>query len=629
MRKESTTFVGLLVGLVLFFAVNVLANATLRSWRVDMTEENLYTLTEGSKKIAREVGETVRLKLFVSREQIEAEPFLAGYARRVEELCEEYELVSGGKVELTVIDPEPYSEAESDAVEAGLAAVPLGGGLDKAYFGLVGTNAVGDEELIRFFDPSQERFLEYEISRLIYTLDNPERTVVGVLSSLPLAGGAPNPMMRQMPQRWPVLQYLESLFEVRMLQDGLATVPDDVDVLLIAHPKGFAADTRYAIDQFVLRGGKAVVCVDPWCDADTAEQDPSNPFGGMNADKTSSLDGLLAAWGVELVPSRIAADRENALDVQIRNGEQWPMVVWLGLGEDAFDQDDAVTSRLAQLNLATAGILRQTAGATTAFSPLIQTSEDSMDLDRSAVQFQPDPKPMLAGFVPRNERYTVAARVTGAAQTAFPDGAPDEEAADADDPTSTNGTDDAAGDHVAAGDVQLVVIADADFLDERFWLRETFFGIQKTADNGDLLVNAIENLGGGDDLIGIRGRAGFQRPFERVEEIRRDANERYLSKEKELQAKLRSAEESINELLQQGDPNSMILSPEVETELERVREEMAETNLQLRDVHYNLGKDIKRLGTTLKWINIGLLPALIALTAVFLGSASRRRRAAR
>lgn len=621
MRKETTIIVGIAVGLVLFFAVNVLANATLRSWRLDMTEEKLFTLTDGSKKIARDVGETVRLKLFVSREQVESEPYLASYARRVEEMLEEFELASDGRIELTVIDPEPYSEAESQAVEAGLVAVPLSSTLDKAYFGLVATNAVGDSELIRFFDPSQERFLEYEVARLVYTLDNPRRTVVGVLSSLPLGGGSPNPMMRQGARRWPVLQYLDSLFETRMLNDGLATIPADVDVLLIAHPKGFSDGTRYAIDQFVLGGGNAIVCVDAWCDADTAGQDPSNPFGGMNADKTSSLPDLLEAWGVELVPGRIAADRKNALPV-IDQNEQWPMVVWLDLGEESFDQDDAVTSRLANVYLATAGILRQTAGATTSFAPLLRTSEDSMDIDQGAVQFQTRPRDMLANFVPRHERYTLAARVTGRASSAFPDGEPGG-------PGDEDGEDELPAEHVAEGEIQLIVISDADFLHERFWLRETIFGIQKTADNGDLLVNAVENLAGGDDLIGIRGRAGFTRPFDRVEEIRRQANERYLSKEKELQAKLRAAESRINELLQEGDPGSMILSPAVEEELERVREEMTQTNLQLREVHYNLGKDIKRLGTKLKWINIGLLPAVIALGAVVLGAAGKRRRATR
>jgi ABC-type uncharacterized transport system involved in gliding motility auxiliary subunit len=611
----STTAIGLLVGLVLFFALNVLANAVLRSWRIDLTEDKLFTLTQGTKTIARGVKETIRLKLFVSREQVENFPSVASYARRVEELLEEYERISGGMIELSVIDPEPYSEAESEAVEAGLGAVPTGVGLDKIYFGLVATNAVGDKELVRFFDPGQERFLEYEISRIVYALDNPKKTVVGVLSSLPLGGGGFNPMTGQGSPRWPALSFLDTLFETRMLADGLEQIPDDVDVLWIVHPKGFSDATRYALDHFVLGGGKTIVCLDAWCDSDTAGDDPSNPYAGMSADKRSDLPGLLEAWGVELVPGRIAADRKNALLVRSRT-EEWPMIVWIGLGPDEFDQDDAVTSRLGEVRLATAGILRPAAGATTTLTPLLMTSEDSMDVDQGAVQFRADARQMLADFVPRHERYTLGARVTGPAQTAFPDGKP-------------NAEEGAAAEQRTAGDVSLVVIADVDFLHDRFWLQQTMFGPIKQADNGDLIVNAVENLAGGNDLIGIRGRAGFARPFERVEEIRRAAEERYLDEEKRLQARLKAADDRIGELLQQQDPGSLILTPEIEAELQKSYDEKAQTNLQMRDVQYNLKKDIRRLGAKLKWINIGLLPALITLTAVALGTAGRRRRTKR
>ncbi len=627
MSKPSTAIGAIAVGLVLFFAVNILANANLRSWRADLTEEKLFTLSEGSKNIAREIGEPVRLKLYMSRAAIDGVPQLKSHAQRVEEMLEEYALASDGGLALEVIDPEPYSEAESAAVEAGLFPLSLGTGLDKLYFGLVGSNSVGDTELISFFDPSQERFLEYEVSRLIYTLNHPERKVVGVLSSLDLAGAPFNPMMpeQQGPQRWRVLDYVDSLFESRVLEEGLEAIPEDVDVLLVVHPKGFSDATRYAIDQYVLKGGKAIVCLDAWCDADMSGQDPTNPFGGMGADKTSSLPGLLEAWGVELVTGRVAADRTNALSVVSNNRgaqETWPMVVWLGLGEDAFDMEDVVTNNLGQVNLATAGILRQATGATTTFRALVQTSDDSMDVDLGAVQFMADPKSLLANFVPRKERYTLAARVTGSAKSAFPDGKP----ASA---TPEEGADEAAAkpEHLAEGTLQLIVLSDADFLNERYWLQNTFLGWRKTADNGDLLVNAIENLAGGDDLIAIRGRGEFARPFERVEEIRRAADQRYLNEERLLQEKLRGAEARINELLQKDTPgDSVILTPEIEAEVEAAREEMAETNRQLRDVHYNLSKDIERLGSRLKWLNIGLIPALITVGAVGLGIAGKRRR---
>lgn len=624
MGKRQTTLVGIAVGLTLFFAVNVLSNTTLRSWRLDMTDQKLFTLTEGSRNIAADVEETIRLKMYVSGDAIDKVPSLKSHAQRVEEMLEEYVLASKGTIELDVIDPEPYSDAETEALGDGLYAATVGSGLDKLYFGLVATNAVGDKELIAFLDPSSERFLEYEISRLIYSLDNPQRTIVGVLSSLDLAGGAVNPMAPQAPRapRWRLLDYLDSLFETRNLQDGIDAIPADVDVLLLVHPKGFSDATRYAVDQYVLGGGEAVVCVDPWCDVDPSGQDPSNPFGGMSADKTSHLPELLAAWGLELVPGRVAADRQNALEVMTNNRgaqERWPFVVWIGAKGDAYDADDAITSSLDQVNLATAGILRQTGGATTTFSPLIQTSEDSMDIDLGAVQFQTPPKDLFQNFVSLKQRFTLAARVTGPATSAFPGGRPSADP-DAEAPVEDTG-------HLADGQVQIVVVADADFLHERFWLRDTFFfGYEKTADNGDLITNAIENLAGGEDLIAIRGRGQFARPFDRVEEIRRQANEEYLSEERLLQQKMTDAESRINELIQQENPGKITLTPEIEVEVARVRAEMADTNRQLRDVHYNLGKDIERLGNILKWLNIGLLPALVSLTAIVLGTAGKSRR---
>jgi ABC-type uncharacterized transport system involved in gliding motility auxiliary subunit len=628
MDKRTTTIVGISVGLILFFAVNILANSLLRSARLDLTTEKLFTLSAGSRNIAQEIKEPIRLKFYLSRGGIEELPQLKTYAQRVEEMLAEYELNSDGKLVLEIIDPEPYSEAESEAVEAGLYPLPLGTGLDKAYFGLVATNTVGDKELISFFDPSQERFLEYEVSRLIYALDHPERKVVGVLSSLDLGGAAFNPMMprQQGPERWQILDYIDTLFKTSMLEDGITEIPADVNVLLLVHPKGLSEATRYAIDQYVLRGGKAIVCVDAWCDADTSGQDPSNPFGGMGADKTSELDDLLGAWGVELVKGRVAADRENALKVVANNRgaqEEWDMVVWLGLREDSFDKNDAITSRLGQVNLATAGILRQTPGSTTTFQKLIQTSEQSMDVDLGAVQFQANPKDLLANFVPRMERYTLAARVTGPAKTAFPGGRPTPPA-DGDPAAQPPPT----AEHVAEGNVHVIVVSDADFLHERYWLQNSFLlGFRKTADNGDLVINAIENLAGGEDLIAIRGRGEFARPFDRVEEIRRNAEQRYLSEEHLLEQKLKTAEDHINELLQQEQPgNNVILTPEIEAEVDKAREQMAETNRELRDVHYNLSKDIKRLGSRLMWLNVGLLPVLITATAIGLGIAGKRRR---
>ncbi|MEW6073193.1 MAG: Gldg family protein [Planctomycetota bacterium] len=649
MSKTSFTLSGLLLVLVLFLAVNVAGGRILvGDWaRFDLTEEKLFTLSDGAKNIARDLEEPITLQLYFSAGTAKDVPQLDDYGERVREMLREFARSSHGSIELEVIDPEPFSEEEDRAVQEGLHGVPLASG-DRFFLGLVGTDPLDRREIIALFDPSKERFLEYDISRLVYKLSHPEQNKVAVLTSLPLEGSPGNPMLGQQgSDPWQVLAQLQYFFATDVLAPGVEEIPADVDVLVVVHPRAFPPATLYAIDQFVLKGGRLLAFVDPHCESDMSDVDPSNPFASMGQSKGSDLDSLFQAWGLEVVPAVVVGDRENALRVQNSSREPGAppdiaYMVWMGLGTEAMDQDDAVTSLLQTMNFATPGGLRALPGATTQFQPLVQSSEDSMLIDVSSVQFMPRPDELRTSFVSAHERYALAARVSGEAKSAFPDGKPggavpddltDPESVDpAESTDSTDSTDSpapaaeaaAAEGHLAAATspINVIVVADVDMLADRFWVKEErlgplSLGWRKFADNGDFAVNAVENLAGGDELISIRARGKFTRPFDRVEEIRRDAEQRYLDEQRTLEAKLQEAQNRINQIQREKSPDSMlILTPAQEAELRLAREEQIATNKKLRDVRHRLRQDVERLGTQVKLVNVLTIPFLMLVFAI-------------
>ncbi len=613
---------GILLAVVLFLALNALNSIIFKSARVDLTDNNLYTLSQGTKNILQSLQEPITFRLYYSDKLATGIPPLSNYAKRVRELLEEYASVSGGKVKLIVSDPEPFSDAEDQAVQYGLQGVPVDNAGSVAYFGLVGTNSTDDKETIPFFQLEKEASLEYDITGLAYKLTNPKKHVVGLLSTLPIDGGAPTSAFTQgqdSNQPWMIVTQLRQMFEVRTLQKDVETIPTDVDVLMLVHPKGLSDKTIFAIDQFVLGGGHALVFADPYAETDQPPVDPQNPMAGMMASKASEFDKLLNAWGVELVNGQLAGDIDTALRVNVAQGprpQAVEYVLWMQLQADNISKQDFITTDLKDITMATAGILKPKAGSKVVVTPLLQTSTKGMSIPTSRVQFRPDPMGLLNNYRPGNEKITLAARITGPVQTAFPDGKPG----------------DAAAKTLKASQapINVIVIADTDMLQDRFWVNvQNFFGQRiavPRANNGALVINAVENLAGSNDLISLRSRGDFSRPFEKVKAIQRDAEKNFREREKQLQAKLQETERKINELQQQkGAGSALILSPEQQSEITQFRDEQIKTRKALRNVQHELRKNIEQLGTELKFINIVLLPLLIVIGAIALGIYRHRR----
>jgi ABC-type uncharacterized transport system involved in gliding motility auxiliary subunit len=623
-RWKKTAGVGGLIALaVIFLGVVMLSNAGLRGLRLDLTQNKLYTLTPGTHQVLTELKEPVNLYFYFSRDAAAKQsPLIMPYATRVREFLEEIAARSNGKVRLRVIDPQVFSEDEDRAAEFGLQSLQSGAG-DALYFGLAGTNSTDGRGAIASFQPDREEFLEYDVAKLIHELGTPKKPVIGLMSSLPMQGQF-DQSTGQMGEPWPILAQIQQIFTVRPVTSNTDHIDKDVDVLMVVHPKQLPTQTLYAIDQFVMRGGRMLLFVDPNAGADTSGQDPQNPLAGVMANHSSNIEPLLSAWGVSYDPGKVIGDLERGLDV--RTSMQSPPVRHigiLGLHHDDMDQKDVVTSSLDSINMATSGALAARNGAKTTFEPLLLSSASAGVLPAERFNALSDPSTLRDGFRPTGTRYALAARITGAVDSAFPQGAPPDAKPASGPPVA----------HLAKSEVpaNIVIIADTDLLMDYMWVQTRALMGQRVAQafasNGDLVANILDNLSGSSALISIRGRASFSRPFERVEALRRQADDRLRSKALELQAELQQTEGKLTELQgKRNDQASLMLSPEQEQEVKKFTAEKAHARKELRETQRGLNVDIDRLDNRLKILNIAIAPLVVAVAGGVVLALRRRRK---
>ncbi len=619
---------------VAFIAAVIVSNELFRGARLDLTENDLYTLSDGTERILASIDEPVNLYFYWSDEATQNIPSLRSYAQRVRELLEEIAAEAGDGIRLRIIDPQPFSEEEDRASQFGLQPVQLPNALDPVYFGLAGTNSVDDEEVIPFFQPDKEEFLEYDVARLISALAHPERDVIGLVSGVPMAGGF-DPQLGRAERPWMVYQQASQLFEIRDLGTSFDSIDEDVSLLWIVQPKSLPARTQYAIDQFLMQGGNALVFVDPVANVDQPPTPQGMPPGMPMQGLSSDLPTLFAAWGLRYAASEVVTDAQLALQLSGGpGGAPIRHIGYLGIGPEQLNAADVTTADLSTINLALAGGLAAAEDGPLAFEPLFTTSDYSSTASAARFSFLPDPSVLLDGFTPSGEEKVIAARLTGTLPSAFPDGPPADADATADDAgggDNNGGGGDAATGHLAesTGPVNLIVVSDVDMLADRMWVQvQSFFGQQIAnafGSNGAFVVNALENLAGSSDLIAVRSRGSYSRPFTLVEELRVRAEARFRETEQRLQDELAETERRLAELQSaRDDESSLLLTPEQEAELGRFIDQRAQSRRDLRAVQRDLDRNIERLGTWLKIINIGLVPLL--LTAFLLVAAWRRNR---
>jgi ABC-type uncharacterized transport system involved in gliding motility auxiliary subunit len=613
---------GLIALAVLFLAVVMLSNVGLRGVRLDLTQNKLYTLSKGTQQVLGDLKEPVNLYFYFSRDAAAKQsPLLMPYAARVREFLEEVSARAGGKIHLQVIDPQPFSDDEDRAAEFGLQSLHPGG--EALYFGLAGTNSTDGRSAIPTFTADREEFLEYDVAKLVQELGTPKKPVIGLLSSIGVQGQY-NPQTGQMGEPWPIYTQLQQLFAVRTLTADLDHIDKDVDVLMLIHPKQLAPKTLYAIDQFVMRGGRMLLLVDPNAGADLSGQDPRNPLAAAMANHSSDLQPLLTTWGVDYDATKVIGDLGRGLEVRA-NTSTAPIrhIGILGLRHGDMDPKDVVTASLESINLATVGSLAARPGAKTTFEPLLLSSDSAEPLPAQRFNALSDPAVLRDGFKSTGVRYTIAARITGPVDSAYPNGPPGDQKPSPGPPIA----------HLAKSTTpaNIVVIADTDLLMDYLWVQtRELLGqriAQAFANNGDLIANILDNLSGSSALISVRGRASFSRPFERIEALKRQADDRLRAKALELQTELQQTESKLTELqTKRNDQSSLMLSPEQEAEMKRFTAEKARVRKELRETERGLDVDINRLGSRLKVINIAIAPLLVAVAGVVILSLRRRRR---
>jgi ABC-type uncharacterized transport system involved in gliding motility auxiliary subunit len=632
--KNRLAVIAVAIAAMLFLAVNIISQTLFSATRVDVTEGRVFTLSVETIPVFRDIEEPIIVRVYFSQALSEASPRHAVYFQRIRDLLSQYSALSGGMLQIKYFDPEPFSDVEDRAVGFGLQAVPLGNLSEVGYFGLAATNSTDDQEVIPFFNLEREAFIEYDLTKLAFTLSNPDQPKIGLITSLPVDGGMTPGMggMQGTPTPpWQIMNQMRDFFEVERLDMEIEEIGEDIDVLVLAQPDGLSEVAAYTIDQWVLAGGQAIVFVDPNLESG------SNPAGGIpgGAGDIANAKKLIEAWGLSLEEGVVAGDLRAAVRVNTATGSRavisdYP--AWLNLQADALNSEDAITGDLKNVTLATAGVLNAVKGSGLDVRPLIQTGVDSQKIAGEDVVGLPDVVAMFREFEPSGERLLLAARVTGPAKTAFPDGPPDMPA----NPVA-EGEEEGASEPMHLSEstqpIQVIVVSDADMLADRFWVQiSNFLGqsmLVPTADNAAFLINALENLTGTPALSSLRGRGQISRPFTVVEDLRVAAEQNFRAKETELLGRLEVLQNDINAIeVQQNGEGKALISGGDQLAITNYRGEILSTRKELREVQRALREEIDQLEGLTKFINIAGIPIVFGILMIVATLMRRRRIAA-
>ena len=623
--KEKKLPLIVLLAIISFLSFNVLNKNFFKNLRFDLTNSNVYTLSDGTKSILKSIDEPLDFKLFYTKQIGDINPVYQNYYDRVKELLEQYVLLSNNKIKLKIFNPKPFSNEEDKAVEYGLQGVEIMSGV-YGYFGLIATNSTDDEEKIIFFQPDRSPFLEYDLSKIVTNLANPNRRIVGLYTNLPMLGTF-NPLAKTQDAAaappWAVYNQMKEFFEIKRIHEKTKFIPEDLELLMLVHPKKIPERLLYSIDQFVLKGGKLLVFIDP--NSETESISPNNNQGQDESGNNSNLKDLLDKWGVELVENKVVGDLLSARRVQIGESDQPSVtdyIAWLDIKKDHMDDSHQATSKVQRLTFATPGFLKNNQKNNNInFKRLVWSTTQSMQIDVKDVKFTPDPTKLLRNFVPSNEELTLVAEIKGTFPSNYPDGPPEANRNDNFDKNK----------HIneSIEPTTLVILSDSDMLYDEFWLKYEQTGeVVPIANNADFTVNLLEYLNGTKNLIGLRGKGVSSLPFIKVEKIQKEAEQKFRSKEQELLEKLNKYQIEL-ENIQRGsekEGKKTVLTAEETLEIDKFRQEMIMVRSELRKVQNALRKDIEKLDSRLKFFNIFFVPILLIIISLVLSFVERRKR---
>lgn len=622
--SKTLAIVLLLVGLVL---VNYLASSV--PVRIDTTAESIYSLSPGTKAILGKIEEPIAIDLYFSKDASGLPIAYKNYAARVQEMLRQYVRASRGKLTLNVINPRPDTPEEEKATASGLTPQIAQQGGEQFFFGLIVTQA-DQQKTIPAFSPQREQFLEYDLSKLVYGVQQLDKRKLGLLTSLPLQGTSPQQMqmmmmMRQQPQpSQMIVSELEQSFQIITVEPGATELPAGLDALMIAHPENVSPKLQFAIDQFLLAGKPVFLAVDPSSQYFKRQSNPQQMMMGGGAQNVSSdLPALLNAYGIQYDPQQVVGDLENATQVQTGGGGIARYPIWLSLrGKEAFNQKSLPTAQLNSAMFIESGSIAKKEGASITFTPLVETSAQAGNIASMMLQFaQPDD---VAKQITPSGKKTIAAMVTGKFKTAFPEGAPkDDKPAESDNGKKDDDAKKAADSHLteSKSTSTLFVIADTDWLfdDYMFDPRMRQAGLlYPINDNLAFAANTIEFLGGSPDLISIRGKGTSLRPFTVVRKMEAAAQKQYQAKLSELDARLQQVQTKLAELQgKKGEGNRLVATPEMTKAIEDFQKQQATMRGERREIRRALREDIDRLENKLLVINLLATPLLVGVFGVW------------
>ena len=614
-NRNTLGVIGLVLAVILFFSVNIFAAFTMKSYRLDLTQAKLYSLSEGSLRTIKEIKEPITIRFFLSGKLAKVSQIHATYSVRVIELLEQYASASDGKIRIEIIDPEPFSKQEDEALAYGLKGIPVGNSSEYVYIGLTLSNSSDRRRTIALLDPSRERFLEYDITKYLTDLTRAKRPTIGIISTLPVDGrGEPQQAYPKYLPRWAVMNVIRDIFDVRFISRHTLDIPPDIDVLMLVNPKKFNEETTYAIDQYLMRGGNMLILPDPFSETEVS-------LGEIPYSIHPDMDKLLNNWGISFDPKRFVADMTLARTVSHTEDDktvQTKFPPWLAVTDTFLSPEDPVTNGINLVNLAYAGsfdVIRKVDGLTV--TPLIFSSKESQ-LTNTETGLSPDPVAMQRAFKSGDRNRIIGLRIKGTPHSAF-EKAP-----------VRNFLKQRTEAHLnkAVAPVNIILIADSDFLADKFWTtRSNILGTEQLypfAANADLIINALDNLSGATSLIDLRSKAEWRRPFTVIEQMALKAGRQYRERETVLHNELQAARDRLKELTNQSSgENRETLSAEDKNEIQRLQKHIISLRSALRTVQNVLSRDIVFLQTSLILLNVVFVPVLLVIIALFI--AWRRR----
>ena len=605
-KLKNTIFFNVVIAVLAFIALNIIITKTIINKKIDLTEDKLFTLSTNTKNVINELNEQIKIQLFFSESLSRDIPQIRDYEKRVRELLLSYAKISKN-ISLEIFDPEPFTELEDLANTYGMQGLQLNQEGEKFYFGAVLSNSVDDMLVIPFFDVARERFLEYDLTKSIYNLAYPAKPVIGLISGLPFSGGIANDEINpSFQESFYLYKNLSEFYEIINLTQNFEKIPENIEQLLIIHPKDLSERNLYLIDQFIMQGKGATFFVDPFSEYEVINQ-VSNQ-SNANIPK-SDLNRLFKQWGFEVEAGMVVGDIINGRKVSLGSANNEKIVtyiLWLALQRELLSKEDIVTENLDYVFFKSAGSIKNiNIDKKNEFIPLVKTSSNSMLIERFKIQFRAEPERLLNEFKSDNKKFVLGARIKGSLKSAFT--LDDIEQLEIDN-----------NNHIANSKISnIIVYSDTDLLTDPTWLtKQDILGTSNlipTADNGRLVMNSIESMSGSQNLIGLRSRGIYNRPFLVVENLQKDAELLLKEKEDSLKKELEDTEKKLKELTDGNEIDQESLTIEQTQTINNFNKKILQIRKELREVQRELGESIKKLETFLKLINIWLMPFLVII----------------